>query len=38
MLVLTELLSLFQTDPPARGNHEREGEQDHHLCGDQEAL
>ncbi len=30
--------ALFQTDAPAGGNHEREGEQDHYFCGDQEKV
>lgn len=28
----------FQTDTSAGGNHEREREQDHYLCGDQKEV
>ncbi len=32
------IIKFFQTHAPAGGNHEREGEQDHYFCGDQEKV
>lgn len=36
--MIYKVFLLFKVAEAARGDHEREGEQDHHLCGNQEEV